>query len=207
MKINNNNNSEKKPNNNLKNNNKRKKVHSTKDSKSLSKTQLKKIWKKKYYNKGKRYSQKYKYKFYWRKYKLTNSFAEEKPGDIKKRYFGLILKISLSLNNVFVTLVHRKTGEVVLSKHSGMIGFKGSKKKNPYVAGEVFNSLLADLDKLKIQARNTHVELHFHQKSSYAYTISKKLRECTKLLHVSGVNVVRSVEHSLGLRKPKERRV
>ena len=70
-----------------------------------------------------------------------------------------------------------------------------------------FNSLLADLDKLKIHARNTHVELHFHQKSSYAYTISKKLRECTKLLHVASVNVVRSVEHSLGLRKPKERRV
>lgn len=201
MKINtNNNNSEQKPNNNFKNNNT---LEKTKNSKTLSKRQLKK-WRRLYYSKRKQRPKKI---LYWENYKRINPYAEEKPGDIKKRYFGLILKISLSLNNVFVTLVHRKTGEVVLSKHSGMIGFKGSKKKNPYVAGEVFNSLLADLDKLKIHARNTHVELHFHQKSSYAYTISKKLRECTKLLHVASVNVVRSVEHSLGLRKPKERRV
>lgn len=134
-----------------------------------------------------------------------NPFLGEKKGEIKKRYFGLTLKIALSLNNVFVTLVRRVTGDVLFSKHSGMIGYKGSKKKNPYVAGEVLKSLLTDLDKLSIQARQTHVQLHFHQKSPYAYSVIRKIRESK--LHVSSVSIMRSREHSLGLRKPKQRRV
>jgi len=122
---------------------------------------------------------------------------------IKKRYFGLLLKVSLSLNNVFVTLTRRESGKVLFSKHSGMIGYKGSKKKNPYVAGEVVKNLLTHLDKLGIQLHNIHVQLFMKAKTPFAFSISKQFYG----FDVGSISVIRSVSHSLGLRQQKQRRI
>ncbi len=219
MKINNN--FEKKPNNNSKDNNLIKNNNNFKKTK-LSKKKIsfktKLFWKKQKSKQKTPFDNVFFPKF--NPFKDKNPFKKddvsktnkaskvenaEKTEIIKKRYFGLTLKIALSLNNVFVTLVRRVSGKVLFSKHSGMIGYKGSKKKNPYVAGEVVKNLLTDLEKLNIQARQTHVQLFFHQKSPYAYSVMRQIR--VRKLHVSSVSIVRSVEHSLGLRKPKQRRV
>ena len=136
MKINNN--LEKKSTNKLKKNNLVKKTNLIKkDDKVKSNIfQLKKAkpfisWKMKKYLKRKRSSPKvpFQHVFFSKFNPAKNPFLGEKKGEIKKRYFGLTLKIALSLNNVFVTLVRRVTGDVLFSKHSGMIGYKGSKKK------------------------------------------------------------------------------
>jgi small subunit ribosomal protein S11 len=123
----------------------------------------------------------------------------------KKKYIGVYLKISLSLNNIFITLTDR-SGNVILSKHSGILGYKGSKKKNPYVAGEVINALIADLNKLNIILRYILVQVFFPVKSPFAYSIMRQLTS-NKKLDIGRILKVRSIEHSLGLRKQKQRRI
>ena len=62
--------------------------------------------------------------------------------------FGYI-KIKPTFNNIFITLTD-KNGNVLISKHAGLLEFKGSKKKTPYVASQVLKDLMFDLEKLNI---------------------------------------------------------
>jgi len=62
--------------------------------------------------------------------------------------FGVI-KIRRTLNNIFITLTNID-GNVLISKHAGLLKFRGNKKRTPYVAGQVLKALINDIDKLNI---------------------------------------------------------
>ena len=56
--------------------------------------------------------------------------------------FGYI-KVKPSSNNIFITLTDAQ-GNVLLSKHAGLLNFKGSKKKTPFVASQVVRNLIEE---------------------------------------------------------------
>ena len=57
--------------------------------------------------------------------------------------FGYI-KIKPTSNNIFITLTDIK-GNVLISKHAGLLDFKGSKKKTPFVAGQIIRNLIEEI--------------------------------------------------------------
>ena len=59
------------------------------------------------------------------------------------KHFGFI-KVKLTLNNIFITYTDFE-GNVLKKKHSGILKFKGSKKKTPYVASGVVKELIKDI--------------------------------------------------------------
>jgi ribosomal protein S11 len=56
------------------------------------------------------------------------------------------LKIRPTVNNIFITLTNTK-GNVLVSSHSGLLKFKGSKKRTAYIAGLVIKNVVRKIKK------------------------------------------------------------
>lgn len=74
------------------------------------------------------------------------TFIEKRIKKDKKHitFAYVIIKVSLALNNIFITVTDPK-GNVLLKKSSGLIGFRNTKKRNTYVAVQMTQNLLPDL--------------------------------------------------------------
>jgi ribosomal protein S11 len=95
-------------------------------------------------------------------------------------YNIIFLKINISYNNIFVTITDFK-GNVLFKKSSGMLHFKGSKKKNPYVAGEVVKSILLSLkQKTSLIYKSVIVQILSHIKLSEIYNVLKEVESFYK---------------------------
>ena len=88
--------------------------------------------------------------------------------------FGII-KIKPTVNNVFITLTD-SLGNVILSKHSGSLKFKGSKKKTPYVAGLVVKELFKELAELDIKIKSYIVQIQSYIRNSMINGVMKQLK-------------------------------
>ena len=87
--------------------------------------------------------------------------------------FGYI-KIKATTTNTFVTLTD-VYGNVLLSKHAGILDFKGSKKKTPYVGAEVFKSFLIDIEKLNIKTKAYIIQVNGFIRRSVIYNVLSQL--------------------------------
>ena len=75
------------------------------------------------------------------------------------------LKLNISYNNIFLTLTD-KNGNVLIQNSSGKLGFKGSKKKNPYVASQVVKNTLQKLFKSEIKVKCIIFQIKSHVRAS-----------------------------------------
>ena len=114
------------------------------------------------------------------------------------------LKVKPTSNNIFITLTDIN-GNVLLSKHAGLLDYKGSKKKTPFVASQVLNSLIMD-----IKQANINVKLFILQISGYIRnsSINSIIRELDNL----NINNIFYIEYlnlktHNGLRLKKKRRL
>ena len=114
------------------------------------------------------------------------------------------LKIKPTSNNIFITLTD-VNGNVLLSKHAGLLDYKGSKKKTPFVASQVLNSLIMD-----IKQANINIKLYILQISGYIRnsSINSIVRELDNL----NINNIFYIEYlnlktHNGLRLKKRRRL
>lgn len=125
---------------------------------------------------------------------------------VKKEYntnFGYI-KIKPTFNNIFITLTDF-SGNVLLSKHAGILEFKGSKKKTPYVAGEVLKSLVNDIEKLNINIKFYILQVRGFIKAGVINNAIRQLDSLNfnKIFYIDYVNIK---THN-GLRLKKKRRL
>jgi hypothetical protein len=65
--------------------------------------------------------------------------------------FGII-KVKYTLNNLFITLTDL-AGNVLITKHSGLLKFKSYKRKTPYVAGVVLRQLIHAINKSNLKIK------------------------------------------------------
>jgi small subunit ribosomal protein S11 len=117
--------------------------------------------------------------------------------------FGYI-KIKPTFNNIFITLTD-KTGNVLVSKHAGLLEFKGSKKKTPYVASQVLKDLILDLEKLNINIQAFIVQVYGFIRSGAVNSVIRQLGA----LHLNNIFYLEymTIRTHNGLRKKKKRRL
>lgn len=117
--------------------------------------------------------------------------------------FGYI-KIKPTFNNIFITLTGI-TGNVLISKHAGLLEFKGSKKKTPYVASQVLKDLMLDLEKLNINIQAFVVQVRGYIRSGVVNNVIKQLSSLN-LNNIFYLEYITTRTHN-GLRKKKKRRL
>ena len=114
------------------------------------------------------------------------------------------LKIKPTSNNIFITLTD-VNGNVLLSKHAGLVDYKGSKKKTPFVASQVLNSLIMD-----IKQANINIKLYILQISGYIRnsSINSIVRELDNL-NINNIFYIEYLNFKThnGLRLKKKRRL
>ena len=117
--------------------------------------------------------------------------------------FGYI-KIKPTFNNIFITLTDI-TGNVLISKHAGLLEFKGSKKKTPYVASQVLKDLMLDLEKLNINIQAFVVQVRGYIRSGVVNSVIRQLSSLN-LNNIFYLEYITTRTHN-GLRKKKKRRL
>ena len=117
--------------------------------------------------------------------------------------FGYI-KIKPTFNNIFITLTDI-TGNVLISKHAGLLEFKGSKKKTPYVASQVLKDLMLDLEKLNINIQAFVVQVRGYIRSGVVNNVIKQLSSLN-LNNIFYLEYITTRTHNV-LRKKKKRRL
>ena len=122
---------------------------------------------------------------------------------ITKLNFGYI-KVKPTLNNIFITLTDIK-GNVLISKHAGLIKFKGSKKRTPYVAGQVVKNLILSLNKLNIKVKLFILQIKGYIKGSNINNIVRQLAALNirNIFYIEYLNI----KNHNGLRLKKKRRL
>ena len=108
--------------------------------------------------------------------------------------FGYI-KIKPTFNNIFITLTDI-TGNVLISKHAGLLEFKGSKKKTPYVASQVLKDLMLDLEKLNINIQAFVVQVRGYIRSGVVNNVIKQLSS----LNLNNIFYLEYMEYPIDLR-------
>ena len=117
--------------------------------------------------------------------------------------FGYI-KIKPTFNNIFITLTDIE-GNVLVSKHAGLLEFKGSKKKTPYVASQVLKDLMSDLEKLNINIQAFVIQIHGYIRSGVINSVIRELSSLN-LNNIFYLEYITTRTHN-GLRKKKKRRL
>lgn len=117
--------------------------------------------------------------------------------------FGYI-KIKPTLNNIFITLTDDK-GNVLVSKHAGLLDFKGSKKKTPYVAGLVVKDLMLEVKNLNLLFKTFILQIQGYIRSGATNNIVKQLKDL-KINNIIYIEYVNKRVHN-GLRAKKKRRL
>ncbi len=117
--------------------------------------------------------------------------------------FGYI-KIKPTFNNIFITLTDIN-GNVLVSKHAGLLEFKGSKKKTPYVASQVLKDLMLDLEKLNINIQAFVVQVRGYIRSGVVNSVIRQLSSLN-LNNIFYLEYITTRTHN-GLRKKKKRRL
>lgn len=124
----------------------------------------------------------------------------------KKRYIKLAyIKIRITINNVFVTLTDRK-GRVLISKHSGILKFKSSKKKTPYAAVQVLTSVIRQLRRSSLRIKAFIIQTFGFIKNPIINNTLWNLSGKNKLRNIIYLETHTSYCHN-GLRAKKKRRL
>lgn len=117
--------------------------------------------------------------------------------------FGFI-KIKSTLNNIFITLTDQD-GNVLISKHSGSLQFKGSKKKTPYVAGLVLKQVFQEFNDLNIKIKCYILQVQNNTKSSVLRNVVKSISSL-RMNNIIYIEHLNSVRHG-NIRLKKQRRL
>ena len=114
------------------------------------------------------------------------------------------LKIRPTFNNIFATLTDSK-GNVLISSHSGLLKFKGSKKRTAYIAGLVLKNLVKSIRKKNLKIKGYIVQLYGSLKNWSFKVAAKKLYELN-IRNIFYLQYIINHTHN-GLRPKKKRRL
>jgi small subunit ribosomal protein S11 len=117
--------------------------------------------------------------------------------------FGYI-KIKPTSNNIFITLTDN-LGNVLLSKHAGLLDFKGSKKKTPFVASQVIRNLIEEIKNTHINIKLYILQVHGYIRNSSINSIIREL-DTLNVTNIFYIEYLNTKSHN-GLRLKKKRRL
>ena len=117
--------------------------------------------------------------------------------------FGFI-KIKPVSNNIFITLTDCK-GNVILSKHAGLLNFKGSKKKTPFVASQVIRNLIQEFKQMNITIKLFILQIHGYIRNSSINSVIREL-DSMNVNNIFYIEYINSRIHG-NLRLKKKRRL
>lgn len=117
--------------------------------------------------------------------------------------FGYI-KIKPTSNNIFITLTD-STGNVILSKHAGLLNFKGSKKKTPFVASQVIRNLIQDIKQMNIMVKLYILQINGYIRNSSINSVVREL-DAMNINNIFYIEYINSKIHG-EMRLKKKRRL
>lgn len=117
--------------------------------------------------------------------------------------FGYI-KIKPTSNNIFITLTD-STGNVILSKHAGLLNFKGSKKKTPFVASQVIRNLIQDIKQMNIIVKLYILQINGYIRNSSINSVVREL-DAMNINNIFYIEYINSKIHG-EMRLKKKRRL
>ncbi len=114
------------------------------------------------------------------------------------------IKIRITSNNVFATLTDR-SGNVLISTHSGILKFRSSKKKTPYAGGQVLKSLIRQIYQSNFKIKTYIIQVFGFIKNS---TVNSAIRSIAFSKIKNIIFLENKINHCHnGLRPKKKRRL
>ena len=123
--------------------------------------------------------------------------------NIKKYNFGYI-KVKPTSNNIFITITDSK-GNVLISKHAGLLEFKGSKKKTPFVAAQVLRNLLEEVKTSNIEIKLYILQINGYIRNSSINNVVRELDDL-KINNIFYIEYLNKRNHGI-MRLKKQRRL
>jgi small subunit ribosomal protein S11 len=124
---------------------------------------------------------------------------KKKSKKVKKHVDSVIAHVKSTFNNTLVTIT-TPSGDVLLTKSSGAMGFKGSRKGTPYAAGQVASVLARDLEPFGVKM----MEVNLQGPGSGRESVVRAFQGAG--ISVTMLRDVTPLPHN-GCRPPKKRRV
>ena len=114
------------------------------------------------------------------------------------------IKVKPTSNNIFITLTDI-SGNVLISKHAGLLSYKGSKKKTPFVASQVMKDLIEEVQKSNIDIKLYILQINGYIRNS---SINSVIRELDNM-QINNIFYIeyKNIKTHNGLRLKKKRRL
>jgi len=96
-------------------------------------------------------------------------------------------------------------GNVILSKHAGLLNFKGSKKKTPFVASQVIRNLIQEFKQMNITIKLFILQIHGYIRNSSINSVIREL-DSMNVNNIFYIEYINSRIHG-NLRLKKKRRL
>lgn len=124
---------------------------------------------------------------------------KKKTKKTKRHIDSAVAHIKSSFNNTIVT-VTTDSGDVVVTKSSGALGFKGSRKGTPYAASQVAAAIAREVEPLGVK----NMEVNMQGPGSGRESVVRALQSAG--FNITMLRDVTPLPHN-GCRPPKKRRV
>ncbi len=124
---------------------------------------------------------------------------KKKSKKVKKHVDSVIAHVKSTFNNTLVTIT-TLSGDVLLTKSSGAMGFKGSRKGTPYAAGQVGSVLARDMESFGVRM----MEVNLQGPGSGRESVVRAFQGAG--ISITMLRDVTPLPHN-GCRPPKKRRV
>lgn len=125
--------------------------------------------------------------------------AYKKAKKTKKRAESVIAHVKSSFNNTIVTIT-TESGDVLMTKSAGALGFKGSRKGTPYAASQVAAFLSKDMELIGVK----NMQVNLQGPGSGRESVVRAFQGAG--YNVNMLRDVTPLPHN-GVRPPKKRRV
>ena len=125
--------------------------------------------------------------------------AYKKKTKKKRQVDSAVAHVKSSFNNTLVSIT-TMDGDVLLRGSAGQLGFKGSRKGTPFVAGQIASNLAKEMHVLGVK----NIEVNLQGPGSGRDAVVRSLQASG--LNVSMLRDVTPLPHN-GCRPPKKRRV
>ncbi len=124
---------------------------------------------------------------------------KKKTKKTKRHVDSVVAHVKSTFNNTIVTIT-TESGDVLLTKSAGALGFKGSRKGTPYAAGQIASNLARDMEPFGVKT----MEVNMQGPGSGRESVVRSFQAAG--ITVTMLRDVTPLPHN-GTRPPKKRRV
>jgi len=124
---------------------------------------------------------------------------KKKVKKTRRHVDSVITHVKSSFNNTLVTIT-TESGDVIITKSAGALGFKGSRKGTPYAASQIAAAISKDIEPMGVK----NMEVNLQGPGSGRESVVRAFQSAG--FNVTTLRDVTPLPHN-GCRPPKKRRV